>query len=462
MRSLGDEPQADLHMTSSILSGQPAGTVVFDGALDSKIVGEEEEWHNRSWLEGDGAELFVKGEITETTDRPTSISNSFSAFGGRFLVTYRYLKRPWETVRPLPRGTYNLRWKSFNAIYVPCNDTDAIYNVPTTITVTPPDGTLHEALFDPVTDGTAVAADSSNGILKPASFTDVNSTSASLQRIEWASGTVKVKVSPHTGLSGQVMDFIELDGSVSLSLDVDDATVDDADNTLSWNVAEQPWHDGDKLMLRIRKALSAPEDVSVSLSGGTYTISWSAVTGATDYRAQYRTGGSEAEWTDLDATTGTSQTFSPEGGVACSTTYEFRVQARGDGTTYPAEWSKLSESISHTNSAGKCNRPPVFDSATYTFTVSEDASVWPDSHVLGFVSASDPDEGDGLLYYITAGNGAGAFNISSGHHGADILVWAALDYETTSSYTLTVEARDGKAGGTSSATVEITVTDVAE
>ena len=176
--------------------------------------------------------------------------------------------------------------------------------------------------------------------------------------------------------------------------------------------------------------------------------------------AQYRSGGSEAEWTDLDATTGTSRTFSPEGGVACSTTYEFRVQGRGDGTTYSAAWGKLSESTSHTNSAGKCNRPPVFTSSSYTFTVSENAPAWPALHIVGLVSASDPDDGDSLTYWITAGNGAGRFMIDNSR--GDILVWAALDYETTSSYTLTVEARDGKAGGTSSTTVEINVTDVAE
>ena len=34
---------------------------------------------------------------------------------------------------------------------------------------TPPRGTLHEAFFDPITDGTAVAAGDSNGVLKPAS-----------------------------------------------------------------------------------------------------------------------------------------------------------------------------------------------------------------------------------------------------------------------------------------------------
>ncbi len=85
-------------------------------------------------------------------------------------------------------------------------------------------------------------------------FTDANDASATIQRIEWASGTVKMKLSPHTGLTGQTVDFIELDGSVSLSLDVADATADAANNTVSWSVSSQPWHPGDKLMLRIRKS----------------------------------------------------------------------------------------------------------------------------------------------------------------------------------------------------------------
>ena len=435
-------------------SGLPAGAVVFESG--KAVYGDG--WESKVEYLGDDAALFVKGAMT--THYTKDYDLQFSSRAVLKTIKLKAGSEPLLTVRPLPNGVYELTYRSWPAEFLSCDT--YFYSDPLIVTVNAPSGTLHEAFFDPVTDGSTVAADSTNGILKPASFTDANSASASLQRIEWASGTVKVKVSPHTGLAGQVMDFIELDGSVSLSLNVDDATIDAANHTLSWTVSSQPWHNGDKLMLRIRKALSAPEDVSVSLSGGTYTISWSAVTGATDYRAQYRTGGSEAAWTNLDVTTGTSQTFSPEGGVACSTTYEFRVQARGDGKTYPAEWSKLSESISHTNSAGACNRPPAFTSNTYTFSVSEGASVWPNSHVVGFVSASDPDEGDFVTYHITAGNGAGAFNISSGHDGAHILVWAALDYETTSSYTLTVEARDGKAGGTSSATVEITVTDVAE
>ena len=90
-----------------------------------------------------------------------------------------------------------------------------------TVTVTAPEGTLHEAFFDPVTVGTAVAADSANGVLKPAGFTDANGASATIQRIAWEagtgeSGTVKLKLSPHDGIAGHTLHFIALDGSVPL------------------------------------------------------------------------------------------------------------------------------------------------------------------------------------------------------------------------------------------------------
>lgn len=64
-------------------------------------------------------------------------------------------------------------------------------------------------------------------------------------------GTAKMEFTPHTSLAGRVVDFIELDGKVSLSLVVDDATVDAANETLRWHVSPQPWDDGDELMLRI-------------------------------------------------------------------------------------------------------------------------------------------------------------------------------------------------------------------
>ena len=79
----------------------------------------------------------------------------------------------------------------------------------------------------------------------------------------WSTATQALKREEHVRLnclltSGELqfrfLDFIALDGSVSLSLDVDDATVDAANNTLPWSLSDQPWHPSDKLMLRISKA----------------------------------------------------------------------------------------------------------------------------------------------------------------------------------------------------------------
>ncbi len=264
LRSEGIEPKVTFTKSARIKSGQPAGTVVLKGANDTKIA---DGWEGRDWFEGEGAELFARGSITGTRTETATISNSFYAMGGKLLVQAQHFMRSWETVRPLPKGTYNLRWKFQHALHAPCDNEDTIYDFPTTIRVTAPTGVLHEALFDPVTDGSAVAADSSNGQLEPAAFTDGNGASATIQRIEWASDAVKVKVSPHTGLAGHKLDIIELDGEVSLSLQVDNATVDATNGSLGWAVAEQPWEDGDLLMLRIKEIL--PE---IALEGVPSTI----------------------------------------------------------------------------------------------------------------------------------------------------------------------------------------------
>ena len=198
----------------------------------------------------------------------------------------------------------------------------------------------------------------------------------------------------------------------------------------------------------------APEGLSVTLADGTFTIAWSAVEGATRYEAQQRIGGSGEEWASLPATDVTSATYSPAGGPACGTTYEFRVRTYGDGTTYIAEWG--AESAPESVEAGACNRAPEFDPTSYDFSVVEDASV---GHVVGTVSAADPDVGDVVSYSITSGNGDGKFAME-GSTG-EITVAGTLDYGAVSLYTLTVEASDGN-DGVGTATVEIGVTDVAE
>ncbi len=174
--------------------------------------------------------------------------------------------------RPLPAGEYTVYHNIQFRKYIPCGYLPhaARNNRPRLIQVTAPTGAVHEAFFDPVNLTSGVGADSSNGVLKPSSFT-VNKAATALKSLKWESpsggsgqaGVVKLKLSPHTGLANHVLDFIALDGTVSVSLDVSDATVDAANNTLSWAAATQPWKNGDLLMLRIRAVTATPTPTPV-------------------------------------------------------------------------------------------------------------------------------------------------------------------------------------------------------
>ncbi len=177
------------------------------------------------------------------------------------------------TARPLPKGDYTVYHNIQFSNYIPCGYLPhaARNNNEYFISVTAPTGTLHEAFFDPVTVGAAIGADATNGVLKPTSFTDGNGVAATLQRIAWeapsagsgGAGAVTLKLSPHTGLANHVLDFIALDGTVSVSLAVDEATVDAANNTLNWSASSQPWKNGDLLMLRIRAVPATPTPTPV-------------------------------------------------------------------------------------------------------------------------------------------------------------------------------------------------------
>ena len=251
----GDDFMSPETFTAEIDSGQKAGTEIIYDTL--KIVLGPNGWESRTELLGTDAALFRIGETTKSVTRNYGALNSINAKkSDPELVRHA---QPMETVRPLPSGFYSFTWKYHRAEYVLCAP-DVFYNHTVNVNVTAPIGTVHEALFDPVTLRQAqgrlpdVGADSSNGKLEPAAFTDANGGSATIEGISYEAGAVKLEVTPNGALADHMLDFIELDGTVSLSLDVVDATVDSANDTLSWSVASQPWEDGDKLMVRIREA----------------------------------------------------------------------------------------------------------------------------------------------------------------------------------------------------------------
>ena len=87
-----------------------------------------------------------------------------------------------------------------------------------------------------------------------------------------------------------------------------------------------------------------------------------------------------------------------------------------------------------------------------TFSIAEDVV---NGTTVGTVTTSDAD-GDSLTYSITAGNDNGIFAIDSDTGNITIADGSQLDFETTSQYELTVEARDSLTGKTASVTVNIT------
>lgn len=83
----------------------------------------------------------------------------------------------------------------------------------------------------------------------------------------------------------------------------------------------------------------------------------------------------------------------------------------------------------------------------------------PAATLIGLLSVSDNDEGDEVTYSITGGDGAALFTLD----GARLLLrdGAALDFETTPSYTIIIEATD-QGGLSTSQTLTINILDVLE
>ena len=88
------------------------------------------------------------------------------------------------------------------------------------------------------------------------------------------------------------------------------------------------------------------------------------------------------------------------------------------------------------------------------FSIVEDANIGTS---VGTVAASDADN-DPLTFSIIAGNSEGVFSIES--TSGEILLTETLDFETTSSYSLTVQAADNESNAT--AIITIIVTDAIE
>ncbi len=135
-----------------------------------------------------------------------------------------------------------------------------------------------------------------------------------------------------------------------------------------------------------------------------------------------------------------------------NTKYYFQIRAENDDSILTSsEWSERTEATTAPNS------PPTFDEGDSASRVIAENSA-ADTNIGAAVTATDAD-GD-RLYYSLTGTDAGKFAIIDRRNG-QISVGSntTLDYETTTSYSVTVEVSDLKdAQGNHDATVDDTIT----
>jgi VCBS repeat-containing protein len=135
--------------------------------------------------------------------------------------------------------------------------------------------------------------------------------------------------------------------------------------------------------------------------------------------------------------------------------FTLTVTVTDDGT------GTLSDTASITINVNNLNEAPVVDAATTA--VNENTANGTTVHTVTF---TEPDNtGQTHTFSITGGNAAGAFTINSSTGAITVANSSLLDYETTTSYSLTVEVTDAGAptpalAGT--ATITINVNDVNE
>ena len=209
--------------------------------------------------------LMSNAWLSKHGEKKPSIYRVEDWVGGRDADIFRagYPGIVW-TARPLPSGEYRFFYYQIPNTYAICDGfaKEEKERHEILIRVTAPAGVLHEAFFDPAAlqqaqgEPLAVGADGTNGVLKPASFTSDGATTT-ISAIEWGSQQITMNVSSSLPANHHV-DFLALDASVALRLDVDDATtsVEGGVTKLTWGVCKQPWPAGDRLMLRIAQSPS--------------------------------------------------------------------------------------------------------------------------------------------------------------------------------------------------------------
>ncbi len=194
-----------------------------------------------------------------------------------------------------------------------------------------------------------------------------------------------------------------------------------------------------------------------------FRITWTAPAAGsspiTGYGIQYKLASAEdSAYADVKPTptgTGTGYNLVNRSGqtIAKETSYTVRVRARNTEGWGP--WSD--PAVAATAGGAPANQAPAYANASATVSVAENTVAG--ANIGSPVTATDSDAGDTLTYTLgtTADDGHFAINSATGQLQTN----GPLDYESQSSYAVTVTASDG-GGLSASIAVAINVTNVNE
>ncbi len=214
-----------------------------------------------------------------------------------------------------------------------------------------------------------------------------------------------------------------------------------------------------------------PGNVQAALqSDGSVLVTWQAPAGAgadTFYRVRRRVDAADSgyqliarrvEDTDND---GAIEYLDEDSSLEAGQSYLYSVRAFAGSGAKLGPWTEgVSVAIPAAASAEKekraANNPPSFADSTAEVGVAENTAAGTD---IGDPVAATDSDGDSLTYTLGTTTDDAHFAIDS--KTGQLQTSGALDYESTSSYTVTVTATDG-GGLTASIAVTITVDDVAD
>ena len=317
-----------------------------------------------------------------------------------------------------------------DSITVTINLTDVADHVPVFTEGASTTRTVAERTASGTNIGTPVAAtDADNDTLRYS----LSGTDAASFSIVSTSGQLQTSA---------VLDY-ETTSSYSVTVDVSDGYGESDSINVTINVTDVVDH-----VPVFTDGTSTTRSVAENTASGTNVGTLVGATDADNDTLTYTLGGTDAASFSIVSTSGQLQT---------SAALDYETTSSYSVTVDVSDGYGGSDSISVTiNVTDIVEHDPVFtDGASTTRSVAERTA--SGTNIGTAVGATDAD--NDTLTYTLGGTDAASFSIVS--TSGQLQTSAALDYETTSSYSVTVDVSDGY-GGSDSISVTINVTDVVE